>query len=130
MAWYADTSALTKLLKTEAESDAMRAWFDSSGEVVTSDLARTELRRAAKRDDPDLLVGVREVLDRVSVLTLNSTTFDTAGLLDPPELRSLDALHIASALELGDDLEGIVAYDNTFLKAARANGIQTVSPGR
>lgn len=129
MAWYADTSALVKLVVTEAETADLITWLRSTHrDLVTCDLTRTELRRAVRDEQSDALQRASILLTGLDVLGLAAATFDRAGLLDPTGLRSLDAIHLASALELGDDLEGIVAYDGRLLSAARSNGVQTVSP--
>jgi len=61
-------------------------------------------------------------------MTVTTATFEEAGRLDPTLLRSLDAVHLAAALSLGDDLEGIVTYDDRLAEAAQANGVPVVSP--
>lgn len=129
MAFYLDTSALVKLVVQEAETPALRAWAEEPDRVVvTSDLARTELMRAVRRVDPVLAPAARAVLDAVTVIQVSTATFETAGRLDPAALRSLDALHVAAALELGDDLEGFVAYDERLAAAAAGNGIAVLAP--
>ncbi|MGH2842537.1 MAG: type II toxin-antitoxin system VapC family toxin [Solirubrobacteraceae bacterium] len=129
MAWYADTSALVKLVVTEAETADLIAWLHSEHrDLVTCDLTRAELRRAVRDEQSDALRKASILLSGLDVLGLAAATFDRAGLLDPAELRSLDAIHLASALELGDDLEGVLAYDSRLLSAARSNGVHTVSP--
>ena len=95
---------------------------------MTSDLARTELLRAVRRTAPDRAVVAHEVLEAMVVLTLSTETFEAAARLDPPVLRALDALHLAVALELGDDLDGIVVYDERLADAANAYGIRTIAP--
>lgn len=130
MAFYLDTSAAVKLVVAEAESGALRAWLKrSSADVVSSDLLRTELLRATRRGAPDAMEHARAVLDSVTLLTMPTPVFERAGELDPGLLRSLDALHLASALQLGDDLEGIIAYDTRLLEAVKLHGITTISPG-
>ena len=130
MAHYLDTSALVKLVVAEAETPALRAWLESNSPVaVTSDLARTELFRAVRRVDPSRSPHARSVLDALIVISLTSHIFDAAGLLDPVVLRSLDAIHLAAALELGDDLDALVTYDDRMGEAARALGIRVLSPG-
>jgi predicted nucleic acid-binding protein len=74
------------------------------------------------------MVRARHVLDAIALLTLPSSTFDRAADLDPDLLRSLDALHLAAALDLGDDLEGIVTYDDRLARAALLHGIEVVAP--
>jgi hypothetical protein len=68
------------------------------------------------------------VLDSVTLIEATTQIFEEAGRLDPPALRSLDSIHLATALDLGDDLEAIVTYDDGLAEAAAANGIPTVGP--
>lgn len=129
MAYYVDTSALVKLVVTETESDALRTWLaDATTELVSSDLTRTELTRTVRRVVPDRLVHARLVLDSLTLLSVTTAIFDQAGRVDPELLRSLDAIHLAAALSLGDDLEGLVTYDDRLAYAANANGINTIAP--
>lgn len=129
MAHYLDTSALVKLVVEEAESAALQSWLDETDlTVVSCDLARTELLRAVRRAVPDRVVRAREVLDAVTLMQVTAEVFEHAALLDPAILRSLDAVHLASALAMGDELEGIVTYDDRLAGAARANGVPVVTP--
>jgi predicted nucleic acid-binding protein len=129
VAFYIDTSALVKLVVAEPETDAVRSWFaESHRDPVASDLVRTELVRAVRRVAPDRLVQARAVLDSVTLLEVTTAIFEAAGRVDPADLGSLDALHVAAALELGDDLQGIVTYDERLAEAAASNGISVVSP--
>ena len=129
MAHYIDTSALVKLVVAEAETAALVAWLDGPArDPVSSDLARTELVRAVRRAAPDRLVRAREVLEALSLVELTTATFEAAGRLDPTLLRTLDALHLAVALDLGDDLEGIVTYDERLASAAHAHGVPVHAP--
>lgn len=128
MAWYLDTSAFLKLIVAERESDAMRTWFASHGPSWSSHLLQTEAFRAAMRLGIDDRV-VEACLDAVSLVAPSPATFSAAGRMRPPGLRSLDALHLATALELGDDLEGVVTYDLRLGSAAEALAIDVVTPG-
>ena len=129
MVYYVDTSALVKLVVAEAETPSLMTWIRAEGDALVScDLARTELLRAVRRVATDRVVQARAVLDSITLLTVSTATFETAGHLDPTILRTLDALHLAAALELGDDLSGIVTYDDRMADAARAHGIAVVSP--
>lgn len=129
MAFYLDTSALVKLVVAEPQTAALRAWLgEKERTLVSCDLTRTELARAVRRVVPDRLVDANAVLDGITLLTLPASVFVAAGRLDPVELRSLDALHLAAALELGDDLEALIAYDERLQDAARRNGIEVIAP--
>jgi uncharacterized protein len=132
VAWYLDTSAFIKLAVAEDRSRQMRRWADAeetrSGALWSSDLLRTEALRAARRVSEEALEATRDRLDRTALMTITSDTFQRAGELDPAVLRSLDALHLASALGLGDDLEGVVTYDVRMAEAAKALGLTVVAP--
>lgn len=131
MAHYLDTSALVRLVVAEAETDALRAWLvGAERDAVSSDLARTELLRAVRRATPDRVVQARAVLDAVTLLEVSTAIFEEAGRLDPVIVRSLDAVHLAAALSLGDDLEGLVTYDSRLAEAASANGIVVIAPNQ
>lgn len=127
MAWYLDTSAFLKLVVAETETAAMRGWFSAHGPVWSSQLLQTESQRAATRLGlaPEL---VDDALGAVSLVAPTAATCFVAGQLTPPELRSLDALHLAAALELGDDLEGVVTYDGRLAAAVRARSIPVAAP--
>ncbi|MCL2781627.1 MAG: type II toxin-antitoxin system VapC family toxin [Actinomycetia bacterium] len=131
MAHYLDTSALVKLVVAESESAALRAWLNARDRVpVTSDLARTELLRAVRRAAPSHASAARAVLDSVIILQLTTAIFEQAARLDPLVSRSLDALHLAAALDLGDDLDALVTYDERLAKAADVNGVAVLAPTR
>jgi len=129
MAWYVDTSALAKLVVAESETAALRAWLEEQDrDLVACDLARTELLRAVRRTAPDRVLQAREVLAAVTMVHVTSAVFENAGRLDPPGLRSLDAIHLAAALDLGDDLEGVITYDDRLANAAVSNGVAVLTP--
>lgn len=129
MLHYIDSSALAKLVMVEDESAALRTWLLAADRgPVTSDLARTELMRLARRKGSAATVAARALLDRLTLLSLSAASYESAGRLNPIELRSLDALHLAAALSLGDRLEGFVTYDIRQAEAAGANGVPVVAP--
>jgi uncharacterized protein len=129
VAHYLDTSALVKLVIAEPETPALRDWLlGDERNAVSCDLARAELLRAVRRAAPDRAVQARAVLDSITLLEVTTSTFEAAGRLDPTILRTLDAVHLAAALALGDDLESIVAYDDRLIQAARLNGVLAISP--
>lgn len=136
MAWYLDTSAAVKLVQEEPGSTALVAWLregegerEGERELASSMLLHTELLRATRRARPDLLAAARALLDHVALLDVSREVCDRAGLLEPDGMRSLDALHLASALALAEDLEGIVTYDTRLRDAALALGLEVVAPG-
>ena len=84
--------------------------------------------RAVRRAVPDRVLHAREVLDGVTLVHVTPAVFEAAGRLDPSGLRSLDAIHLAAALDLGDDLEGLITYDDRLADAAVSNGVAVVAP--
>ena len=124
-----DTSALAKLVVREPETDALRGWLAAdSRDPVSCDLTRTELMRTVRRAAPDLALDARRVLDAVTLTQVTAAIFEQAARLEPATLRSLDAIHMAAALDLGDDLDGLVTYDSRMAEAARSAGIQVIAP--
>ena len=129
MAFYLDTSAAAKLVVAEAGSEALASWAAAYEKwLIASDLLRTELLRATRRAAPDRMTRARAVLDALTLFSLTSATFERAATLDPKELRSLDALHLAAALELGDELDGIVTSDSRMAVAASLYGVAVIAP--
>lgn len=131
---YLDSSAAVKLFKAEPESPALEAWLAAQGSalVLTSDLTRTELRRAmhAAGTGPDIRKEVQAWLADSALLRLTPALCDRAGdLCSATRLRSLDALHTAAALSLMPALIAFVAYDERLIEAARAAGLPVSSPG-
>ncbi|GAA1741843.1 type II toxin-antitoxin system VapC family toxin [Microcella frigidaquae] len=126
---YLDTSAAVKLLIDEKESFALRAYL-SDHDWASSALVRTELVRALLRVDPSVVPRALDLLAQGNLLVIDTPVLDTAARLSPPSLRSLDAIHLASALELRDELTAFVAYDDRLLAAASALGMPVASPVR
>jgi len=125
--WYLDASAFLKLVVEEPESEAMRQWASAHPPAGSSHLLLTEALRAALRLEIDR-DAVLDALGGVTLLAPGPSTFHVAGTLAPVGLRSLDALHLAAALELGPDLSGIVTYDRRLADAVEAAGITVVAP--
>jgi predicted nucleic acid-binding protein len=127
--YYLDTSAATKLVVAERGSTSLRRWLSSQdGRVFSSDLLRTELLRATRRVAPGQMTQARAVLDSVLMLRLTTPICERAAMLEPSMMRSLDAMHLSAALEMGDDLEGLVTYDDRLANGAEAIGIPVVGP--
>lgn len=128
MPFYLDTSAFLKLVVAEAESVALRRWLeDEMHDCWSSQLLVTESHRAALRLglDQQLVVNALEV---VSLVLPAAVTFRTAAGLEPSHLCTLDALHLAAALEMGGDLHGVLTYDARLIEATRHAGVDVVSP--
>ena len=132
--FYADSSALVKLLREEAESTPLRAYI-SGADLITSELALTEIPRAVRRAaarDPELpleplLTRSGELLEALALCPLGHRLLTAAGAIAEPALRALDAIHIAAALSL-DPIEAFLTYDERQAAAARLCGLRTVSP--
>ncbi|HVA22340.1 MAG TPA: type II toxin-antitoxin system VapC family toxin [Candidatus Micrarchaeia archaeon] len=125
---YLDSSALVKLVVEEPESRALLDFLRGQGGRVSAALARTEVQRAARRVSPAHLVAARRVLAGCHLLDLDGRLLDRAGELAPPAVRSLDAIHLATALSLGDDLDAFVTYDPRQADAAREWCLAVVAP--
>lgn len=129
---YADSSALAKLIRPEVESAALAAFLTGGNdwgeapELISSDLTTVELHRAARREGSISPAKVDTVLTQVYSLRLRPEIISLASQVEPLALRSLDALHLASALRTRCDM---VAYDQRLIQAARAAGLTVYSPG-
>lgn len=132
--FYADASALVKLVRDEPESEALRAFVDDA-DLVSCELVLAELPRAVRRaaaDDPRLplealVARTGELLEAVALLALDRDLLAFAGALAEPALRALDAIHIAAAVDLSP-LDAFVSYDERQSAAARLAGLRTVQP--
>jgi predicted nucleic acid-binding protein len=127
---YLDTSALVKLVVEEPETVALRRFIAQADprKLITSALSRAELLRAAQRRDEPTVRKTREVLDGLAEITITEALLDSAGSMQPTTLRTLDAIHLATALELGAELSVLVAYDVRLLGAARGASVPTLTP--
>jgi len=126
---YLDTSAVVKLLVREAETAALRRWLRRRPRRVASTLLHVELLRAAKRAAlPGLIVEARRLLGGITLVSMDTSILDRAAELDPGTLRTLDAVHLATALTLGSDLAAVVTYDHRMAEAARTLGLPIAAP--
>ena len=126
---YVDTSAFVKLLVREPESTALRSALREWPRRASSSLLRVELVRVIRRAGLPAVVGrARQQLRALHLIRLGDDVLDRAADLQPPGLRSLDAIHLASALTLADDLGTIVTYDDRLVSAATFLGLSTTSP--
>lgn len=127
-AWYLDSSALVKTVIEEPESAALLDWLAANERHVACDLVRVETVRAVRASDPAAVPRARAAISTLTLIRLDDDLYETAADLDPPMLRSLDALHLAAALSLGPDLAGVVTYDTRMTAGARALGLTVVAP--
>ncbi|WP_375425773.1 type II toxin-antitoxin system VapC family toxin [uncultured Friedmanniella sp.] len=129
---YLDSSALLKLLVREQESVALRTWLSERSQVpsVSSELAKVEVVRAIRRVDPARVASARGLLAGLELVPLTGAVVEQAGEVGDDRLRSLDAVHLASALAVADGLSAFVAYDHRLSAAAQAAGLDVVTPGR
>lgn len=128
MLTYLDTSALIKFILPEPERDGLLTWSHRPDvRLATCELTITELMRAVRRTNPSKAAAVHEVLNRCAFVRLDSSIYAEAGRLEPHSLHSLDAIHLASALALGSQLDGILTYDKRLAEAARNVGIRPVT---
>jgi uncharacterized protein len=127
-ATYVDSSAIVKLVVREPESAALRRYLRRRRPLVSSALARTEVTRALLPLGPDAVVRGQEVFTRFDLARVNDRVLTAAGSMLPPNIRSLDAIHLATAHQLGDDLARIVTYDERMSRAARTLGFAVATP--
>jgi hypothetical protein len=125
---YVDSSAIVKLVVAEPESKALRRHLARRQPLVSSALARTEVARALLPAGPVAAARGHETLRRIQLLRINDRVLSEAGRLEPVELRSLDAIHLASVNQLGAAVKQIVTYDERMIEAAQALGWSVVSP--
>ncbi|HYU85012.1 MAG TPA: type II toxin-antitoxin system VapC family toxin [Kribbellaceae bacterium] len=127
---YLDSSALVKLIIKEAETAALRSWLAARTELprISSDLVLVEVPRAIMRSTPTALLAAHHLVARVQKVTLTPSLLTAAAALQPPALRSLDAVHLASALAVRADLTAFVAYDDRLHDAALSAGLPTEQP--
>ncbi len=128
MAVYLDSSAIVKLVAREPHSMALRRYLRRRRPLVSSALARTEVLRALLPAGAEALARGRGVLQRLDLVRVNDRILTAAGELHPPDLRSLDAIHLATALALGPDVSVVVTYDDRMTTAAKQLGIRTAHP--
>jgi predicted nucleic acid-binding protein len=133
--YYADASALVKLVREETESEALRAYLEGA-DLVSCELALSEVPRAVRRVAAQnrrpsldcLLERTEDLIGDLALCPVDRDLFAAAGALAEPALRTLDAIHIAAAVGLGP-VEAFVTYDVRQAAAARLTGLRTVAPG-
>lgn len=127
---YLDTSAAVKLIVVEAESGSLRDWLgQQAGSLLSSALLAAELLRATTAHGTDAVIAARRVVNRLNLGEVDRATLEMAGHLNPPAMRTLDAIHLATALRHGHLITAFVTYDSRLMDACRNHGLQVVSPG-
>ena len=131
---YLDTAALVKLVRVEAESQALVDWINghAAEPLVASTLVEVELPRVLRRSQPGVLGSVAGVLSRLHRVEINAAVRATAAAYTEPMLRTLDAIHLATAELLvasGKSLTAFVTYDKRLADAAARVGLPVAAPG-
>jgi predicted nucleic acid-binding protein len=126
---YLDASALVKLVITEPESAALRMFISGDPLLISSRIGAVELRRvAARQDEQPAEPQVDAVLANMLVVEVDELVAASAGTVAPTYLRTLDAIHLASAVTLAPELDAFVTYNARLADAARAAGLNVVAP--
>jgi len=128
---YLDSSAVVKLVHAEPESAALRAWLDERAETgwISSVLAEIESFRALARYAPQAVIRLHPVLDQIDLIDMSPRVRILAQSVRPVTVRSLDAIHLGTALTVRGGLTSFVSYDKRLLDAATAAGLPADSPG-
>lgn len=120
---YLDAAAIVKLISPEPETQALADRLATRQTVATSVIARVEVRRAVRRlKDNAMNRQAEAVLSRIALIRLDEAVIDEASTVDPPELRSLDAIHLATAISLRENLDALITYDRGLGRAAALLG--------
>ena len=127
-ATYLDSSAIVKLAIAEPESSALRGYLRRRKPYISSALARAEVGRALLPLGPAATRRGDAVLARIDLVRVSDTVLRAAGSLLPEEMRTLDAIHLATAQHLGEDLAQIVTYDARMKNAADVLGLKVAAP--
>jgi uncharacterized protein len=125
---YLDSSALVKLVVAEPESSALRRELRGEPDRASCTLARVEVVRAVRPHGAAAVTRARRLLRRIDLVQLDDELLDAAAMLDGGVLRSLDAIHLAAAQTLGDDLDAVITYDERMTTAARLIGLAVRAP--
>lgn len=127
-ATYLDSSAIVKLVVAEPESAALRRYLRRRRPLVSSSLARAEVGRALLPLGDQVVKRGQEIFARLELIRVSDRILGAAAELPPPELRTLDAIHLATAQQLGSDLARVVTYDERLRAAATAIGCRVAAP--
>jgi hypothetical protein len=128
LSWYADSSALLKLLIVEKESVDLSDFIDFT--IKSSVLTRVEVIRTLHKIAPEKITDAQIILDGIDLTPVNPAILNAAENFSPSiTLKSLNALHIATVIFLDKSVEGVITYDKAMIKNAKELGIKVVSPG-
>ena len=127
-ATYLDSSAIVKLAVREPQSDALRKYLRHRRALVSSALDWVEVLRALLPGRDSAVATGRRVLASVHLVRINHHVLGLAGTMLPLELRSLDAIHLATAERVGADLQDFITYDDRMAAAARQLGHRVSAP--
>jgi predicted nucleic acid-binding protein len=125
---YLDSSALVKLAVREAESDALRRHLRRRRPWVSSALARIEVLRSLLPGGEQAVQAGGRVLARCELIRINESVLHAAATMPHPQLRSLDAIHLATADQVRNELGGLITYDERMAAAARELGYRVSAP--
>jgi predicted nucleic acid-binding protein len=125
---YLDSSAIVKLAVEEPESTALRRYLRRRRPLVSSALAKAEVARALLPIGEAAVRRGHDVLNRLELVRINDRILTAAGALLPEELRTLDAIHLATARQLGGDLQQLITYDDRMRAAAETLGHRINAP--
>lgn len=128
MSWYLDSSAILKYIFAEPERPALVKALTS--QAISSELARLEVKHVVYRMQPKNITLANEELARISFVMVSDQVLRIAeAFTGNVALTTLDSIHFATALTLGEGIEGIVTYDKQMITNARKMGIKVLSPG-
>ena len=128
MSWYLDSSAILKYVFAEPERTAMVKALTS--QAISSELARLEVKRAVFRINPKDIELANEELSRINFVSISNQVLTVAeSFTGSVTLATLDAIHVATAITLGHQIEGIITYDKQMISNAAVMGIKVLSPG-
>ena len=125
---YLDSSALVKLVVSEPESAALVRELRGEPDRASCALARVEVVRAVRPHGTQAVARARQLLRRIDLVQLDDELLDAAAMLNGGVLRSLDAIHLAAAMTLGDDLTSVITYDDRMTTAAARTGLSARAP--
>ena len=129
---YLDSAALVKLVHAEAESQALRDWLGDHSSLgwISSVLVEVETVRALARHAPEAVGRLPLILDLMVLVEISPEVRALAQRITPPAVRTLDAIHLATALRMSDQLTSLVTYDRRLADAATAAGLTVDSPAK